>query len=164
MTEYNFNNFQIPSTGPVYDGAVGDQQDRIIGSRMSNFGALDYGIRSASDYTKIVKGFKDKDELTNPSIPAFQPTGNGGNWGGGAINNPYIVGSTTHKTRSDEFFVTLLGSRNTHGASQPAFDVMSTDLVWYTTVSGSDVPLNFPTEGFKYFGNRVAGPFGYEVS
>jgi hypothetical protein len=165
MVMYNFNAFQIPHTGLSFDGALGDQQTRRADARMSNFGALSYGIREASDYTKLVEGFKSKDELQNPSVPTFLPTGNGGNWGN-AINNPYVVGSTTHKMRTDEFSVMTLGSRNTKSASQPDFDVMGTDLVWMT-VSGttsSGVPLNFPTEGWNTFGGRVAGPFDYRVS
>lgn len=161
MAMYNFNGFQIPHTGLSCEGPLGDQQSRCVDAKMSNFGALAYGIRSASDYTKLEKGFKSKGELENPTIPYFQPTGNGGNWSN-AINNPYLVGSTTHKVRNDELAVMLLGSRNADSVSQPNFDVMDTNLVWDTTVSG--VPLNFPTEGWKTFGGRVAGPFDYRVS
>lgn len=161
MTTYNFSFFQIPHTGVSCDGALGDQQTRCAEAKISNFGALSYGLREASDYTKLGKGFKSKDELQNPDVPTFQPTGNGGNWGN-AINNPYNVGSTTHKVRHDELAVMLLGSRNAMKVNQPSFDVMDTSLVWDTTVSG--VPLNYPTEGWRTFGGRVAGPFDYQVS
>jgi len=169
---YNFNAFQIPHTGLSCAGAVGDQQDRCADAKMSNFGALAYGIREASDYTKLTKGFAAKGELENPDIPYFLPTGNGGNWRN-AINNPYVEGSTTHKVRNDELGIMLLGSRNTKSVDQPDFDVMATDLVnmsniGTTTFSGtttvSGLPLNYPTEGWNTFGGRVAGPFDYRVS
>ncbi len=161
MSMYNFSFFQIPHTGLSCDGLHGDRRERCVDAKMSHFGDLAYGIRESSDYTRLSKGFKDKGELENPSIPYFLPTGNGGNWGN-AINNPYVVSSTTHRVRNDELGVMLLGSRNTHSADQPTFDVMDTNLVWDTTVSG--VALNFPTEGWKTFGGRVAGPFDYRVS
>jgi hypothetical protein len=171
MSMYNFNAFQIPHTGLSCEGPLGDQQSRCVDAKMSNFGALAYGIREASDYTKLTKGFKSKGELENPEIPYFLPTGNGGNWRN-AINNPYVVASTTHRVRNDELGVMTLGSRNTESVDQPDFDVMATDLVHMTvsgtTVSGvttvSGLPLNFPTEGWNTFGGRVAGPFDYRVS
>ncbi len=162
MSKYNFSFFQIPHTGVSCEGPLGDQQTRCISGKISNFGALAYGLRDASDYTKLTKGFKSKDELQNPDIPYFLPTGNGGNWGN-AVNNPYVWGGTTHKVRNDELAVMLLGSRKAMDVSQPKFDVMDTNLVWDTTVSGSDVPLNYPTEGYKEFGLRTGGPFAYTV-
>lgn len=167
MGTYNFSFFQIPHAGiEATNNGIGAQMSRGSNERISNFGALSYGVRSSVDYTKVTTGFKSKDELQNPAIPAFYPTGNAGNWGGGGVvNNPYIVDSTTHKTRHDEFNVMTLGSRNSMGVEQPAFDTMDTSLVW-NTVSGTTVSglaANFPTEGWKTFGGRTGGPFGYEV-
>ncbi len=161
MGKYNFSFFQIPHTGVSCDGALGDQQTRCADGKMSSFGELSYNLRSSEDYTRFTKGFKSKDELQNPDIPYFLPTGNGGNVGN-AINNPYVWGSTTHKARNDEFFIMLLGTRNQVSAEQPNFDVMDTNLAWDTTVSG--MALNFPTEGYVSFGGRTGGPFEYRVS
>lgn len=161
MSKYNFNFFQIPHTGVPCDGPLGDQQSRCADGKMSNFGALAYGVRDSLDYTKLTKGFKFKGELENPDIPYFLPTGNGGNWGN-AINNPYVWGDTRHKVRNDELNVMLLGSRKTSDIEQPGMDVMDTNLVWDTTVSGME--LNFPTEGYTSFGLRTGGPFEYRVS
>lgn len=169
MAKYNFNNFQIPQSGVSDDGPKGDQQSRGADSKLSNFGALAYGVRSAVDYTMLTHGFKAKDELQNPEVPAFYPTGNAGNWGG-AVNNPYVAGSTVKHVRTDEFHVMGLGSRNTEGVAFPGTDVMDTTLVWNTTLSGltasgvntaSGVALNFPTEGWNTFGGRTGGPFNY---
>lgn len=161
MSEYNFNFFQIPHTGLADEVVIGDQQSRGSATRVSNFGALAYGVRDSLDYTKLTKGFKAKDELQNPDIPYFLPTGNGGNWGN-AFNNPYALGSTTHKVRNDELYVMLLGSRRTSDVQQPGMDVMDTYLASDTTVSG--MALNFPKEGYKSFGLRTGGPFEYRVS
>lgn len=176
MGKYNFNNFQIPHSGiEAINLGLGSQMSRSSSERMSNFGALQYGVRVAGDYTKVAFGANAF--VQNPAIPAFFPTGNAGNWGG-AINNPYLVGSTTHKVRHDEFNVMTLGSRVAKGVSQPKFDTMDTSLVWdtaagnisynttisgnggATTVSGSYV--NFPSEGWSTFGGRTGGPYGYQ--
>lgn len=167
MGKYNFNNFQIPHSGVPCEGADGDQQTRCADMRMSNFGDLSYNIRRSDDYTRFTMGFKNKDELQNPTVPYFTPTGNGGNWGN-AVNNPYVWGSTTHRVRNEEFDIMTLGSRKSMEVSQPTFDVMDTHVVRNTTLSGLQgartIPYNFPTEGFKDFGLRVAGPFNYRVS
>lgn len=165
MGKYNFNNFQIPQTGLAEIGPTGDQQTRNADAKVSNFGALAYGVRNSGDYTKLTFGFKAKDELQNPEIPAFYPTGNAGNWGG-AINNPYVVGSTVKRIRTDEFNIMGLGSRNSEGVERPTYDVMDTDLVWNTTMSGltaSGIALNFPTEGWTSFGGRTGGPYDYQA-
>lgn len=177
MGKYNYNFFQIPSTGIEATGqGLGNQISRVSSERISNFGALQFGVKNANDYTKTA--FGENAFVQNPTIPSFLPTGNAGNWGG-AINNPYVVGSTINKVRHDEFNVMTLGSRNTQGVNQPKFDTMDTSLVWdtanghisynttisgnggATTVSGSYV--NFPSEGWATFGGRTGGPYGYQL-
>lgn len=161
MAKYNFNDFQIPHTGLDNQGPLGDQQTRVPEAMLSNFGALNYGNRDSSDYTQVAEGFKSKDEWQNPDVPLFQPTGNGGNVGN-AVNNPFASGSSVHKVRADELAVMTLGSRKSMGIKQPMMDTMDTDLVWDTTISGTP-NLNFPTEGYKFFGGRTGGPFAYSV-
>ena len=168
MGRYNFNNFQIPQTGIGAIGPDGDQQTRSADAKLSNFGALAYGVKNSADYTKLTYGFKAKDELQNPDVPAFQPTGNAGNWQG-AVNNPYVNGSSVKFSRNDEFNIMSLNSRNSEGVSLPGTDVMDTTLIWDTTMSGltasgitaSGLAFNFPTEGWTTFGGRTGGPFGY---
>ena len=165
MGRYNFNNFQIPQSGISTTGPTGDQQTRGADAKLSNFGALAYGVRNAVDYTMLTYGFKSKDELQNPDVPSFFPTGNAGNWGG-AVNNPYVVGSTVKHIRNGEFNVMGLGSRNTEGVAFPKTDVMDTSLVWNTTMSGltaSGIALNFPSEGWSTFGGRTGGPYDYQA-
>lgn len=157
MAKYNFNFFQIPTTGVPENDIMGDQQTRSTDARLSNFGALAYGVRSSVDYTKLTNGFNI---VENPTIPYFLPTGDG-NFSN-AVNNPYVVGSTVKRIRSDELDIMLLGSRKKDDVTLPGYDVMDTHLVADTTYSG--VKLNFPTEGYKSFGLRTGGPFEYVVS
>jgi len=155
--KYNFDNFQIPATG-VTGGHLTEegQQGRGFDLRISNFGALDHGTRSSSDYTKLDKQFSDA--IQNPEVPNFAMDDLSGR-----NHNPLVVGSTVLRTRNDELMVMTLGSRNANAASLPAFDVMSTNRTSNPSADGT-VPLNYPEEGYIPFGGRVAGPFDYRIS
>lgn len=176
MGRYNYDFFQIPTTGINASGqGLGNQISRLTSERISNFGALKFGVKNAADYT--VTAFGASAFVQNPTIPSFLPSGDG-NWYG-AVDNPYAVGSTVNRVRTDEFDIMTLGSRNTKGVTQPKFDTMDTNLVWdtanghisynttisgnggATTVSGSYV--NFPSEGWATFGKRTGGPEGYQL-
>lgn len=154
---YNWEGYQIPHVGlsevdVVTPGAVGSHQYRNFGMRMSNFGALTYGVTVASDYTRKGLGFKDKDELMNPAVPSFAQDGE---WD----PNPYVWGSTVKRIRDDEFTITGLGSRRDIEAGLPGFDVSDTDVA---DASGFESPKHYPTEGWRTFGKRTGGPFGWD--
>jgi len=172
MGNYNYNFFQIPASGPVGGGAVGNQQTRDADSKVSNFGALNYGTRSTDDYTTFVKSFKSKDEWQNPVVEEQRPSGFG-DWTG-ADNNPYSAGSTVKKIRNDELVVMMLKSRDAKSPEYPSFDIMDTNVSLDTTVSGvtyvtasgitvsgTGMSLYYPNEGYKPFGGRTGGPLGY---
>jgi len=150
MAKYNNDFFQISHSGLDCVGASSDQQSRCVTMRMSNFGALAYGNRSSVDYTQIAKGFADK--IENPDIPSFLQAAE-------YNENPFVWGSTTHRVRNDELRIFELGARTMDGFHKPAADVMDTKLSKDTPKDG-DMVLNWPKEGFKYFGGRTGGPFG----
>jgi hypothetical protein len=152
MAKYNQSFFQIPQTGMECDWpSVGSPQTRCPSMSMSNFGALNFGARSAEDYTKLAEGFKSKDEIQNPEIPAFT-------MGGDYSENPFAWGSTTQRVWHDELRIMTLGSRTMAGDKAPMFDVMDTKVSWDTPKDG-DMVLNWPTEGYKPWGGRTATSF-----
>jgi len=153
MAKYNFSYFQIKPVGVGCEGALGDQQTRCLDGKMSNFGALSYGIRNAADYTKVLSNFKSK--IENPTIPSFLQEAE-------YNKNPYVWGSTVKRMWNDELRIMTLGSRYMNGAEQPKKDVSDTKLS-STTPTDNGVVLNYPAEGYKPFGGRVAGPEGYSV-
>jgi hypothetical protein len=169
MGNYNYNFFQIPASGPINSGAVGNQRFRDADAKISTFGALNFGTRSTDDYTIFVKSFKSKDEGQNPAVDEQRPSGRG-EWSG-AVTNPFAVDSTVKRIRNDELVVMLLGARSANNAKLPLGDVMDTKFSRDTTISGTTVsgattantPLYFPKEGYKFFGTRTGGPEGYFI-
>lgn len=157
MAKYNQSFFQIPATGlsDVWAGAS-NVQTRAITMRMSNFGDLNYGPRCSVDYTRTAHGFKNKDELQNPTVPSFAMEAE-------YNENPFVWGSTVKRMRHDELRIMTLGSRFMDGAGKPRLDVMDTKLS-HSTPKDGDMVLNWPSEGYKPFGGRTGGPFGYRVS
>ena len=156
MAKYNHSFFQIPQTGLECDWPSLDPQARCPEMRMSNFGALNYGVRCAIDYTKVASGFKAKDELQNPTIPSYSQEAE-------YDRNPYVWGSTTKHIWNDELRIMTLGSRTMAGDRLPGMDVSDTKVA-HSTPKDGNMSLNYPTEGYKPFGGRVAGPCGYRVS
>lgn len=150
MAKYNNDMFQISHSGLDCIAGEDGQQGRCVTMRMSSFGSLAYGAKSSVDYTKLVGSYKDKDELQNPNIPE-------GIQGASSIENPFVWGSTVKRTRNDELVIFELGSR-TGNFAKPAFDVMDTNLSRSTPADG-DMILNWPNEGFTFFGGRTGGPF-----
>lgn len=154
MTDvYNFDGYQIPHTG-IDGGMTGavSAQGRDYAMRMSNFGDLVGGLRSADDYKRTTLGFKDKGELENPDIPSFLQEAE-------YTENPYVWGSTVKRVRNDEFTVMGMGSRRSNSATdQPGMDVSDTKLA---VDDGTNAPKRFPGEGWATFGGRKGGPFGY---
>lgn len=153
---FNFDFFQVAATGPeesdaVTPGGAGSQMYRQFNIKMSNFGALNYGLRNADDYTKTALTYQAKDELMNPVVPSFAQDGE--------YNlNPFVWGSTVKRVRNDEFTVMGLGSRRGIGANIPSMDVMDTNEA---DASDFAAPRIYPSEGWHYFGSRTAGPAGY---
>ena len=152
VDKYNFDGYQIPHVG-VTGGMTGaDQQGRIFGMKISNFGALAYGNRMVSDYTRVGLGFMDKGNLENPNIPSFTMDAE-------YNENPYVWGSTVKKMRNDEFTVMGMGSRRTRAVDQPGFDVSDTDVA---VDDGTNAPKKFPAEGWATLGRRTGGPANYK--
>lgn len=163
---YNFDFFQIPSVG-IVENYVGDgaQQHRDYSQKMSNFGALNYGLHmtyatisgvsvtpepGTTDYTRVAYGFKAKDELQNPTVPPFVMDSD-------YNKNPFVWGSTVKRIRNDEFTVMGLGSRRDMEADLPGFDVSDRKA----SDGPFEAPKSFPSEGWHSFGGRIAGPANY---
>lgn len=147
---YNFDNFQIPAVG-VGGGMENDQQGRNFDAKISNFGALNYGNRDASDYTKVSLGFKNKDEWSNPTLPPFTMDAE-------YNENPYVWGSTVKRVRDEEFAIMGIGNRRSNSATNaPSMDTMDTNVA---VDDGTNAPKKFPMEGWSTFGGRTGGPFG----
>lgn len=156
MGKFNHNFHQIPHTGLTQIRVGGAQQGRDADMKMSNWGALNYGLRRSNDYTKVQTGFSDK--IENPTIPSFLQAAE-------RNENPLVWGGTRKFVRNDELKIMTLGARTMDGFSQPTFDVSDTNLSRSTpNDADTDTPLNWPKEGYTPFGGRVAGPFGYRVS
>ena len=180
-----WNGWQIPHTGVeepnltaisgVNDGQARDDAfipiRRALDMRISNFGALNIGLRMSSDYTRTELTYITKDELADWHT-ITEDDGSGrlvGMRGTNVDVNPYIWGSTVKKFRDDQFFrmdmehpVTSSGLLNDPdlaslypaGAAadiaKPDFDVMDTDVVH----SGMNQYKNYPTEGWRSFGGK----------
>lgn len=150
MTDvYNFDGYQIPHGGLTGElGGVGNQQNRSLDMRMSNFGALRFGNRSATDYTMIAN---EESRIENPDVPT---------WASDNQKNPLVWGSTRKYTRNDEFTVMGIGNRRSNTATDaPGMDVMDTKTG--VVDDAGNTPKSFPQEGWRTFGGRTAGPAGY---
>lgn len=141
---YNFDGYQVPHVGLTEDlGGVGDQANRAFASKMSNFGALRFGNRSATDYTMILN---EESRVENPDIPT---------WATENDKNPYLPGSTRKRLRDEEFTVMGIGNRRSNDATnQPGLDVSDTNAA---VDDGSNAPKRFPNEGWRTFGGRTTG-------
>jgi len=174
-----WNGWQIPHVGvPEPDRADPYARTdgfvpirRALDMRISNFGALNIGLRMSSDYTRTELTYITKDELADWHT-ITEDDGPGrllGMRGTNVDQNPYLWGSTVKKVRDDQFFrmdmehpvtsASLLGddSLNTlypagtaADIAKPEFDVMDTDVV----NSGMDLRKNYPTEGWRSFGGK----------
>lgn len=175
MSEWSF--WQIPHVGvsePDRDAYtrtdVFTTIRRPLDMKMSNFGALNVGLRMGQDmdYTRTQLYFETKDELADLAT-ITEDSGLGHNAGlrGTTIEeNPYIWGSTVKRFRDDEFFRMTMehyqyrtGMENfgDYSSSEPAyidkpkFDVMDT---FAADADGMEDYKNYPMEGWRSFGGK----------
>ena len=138
--EYDF--FQV-NPGSVASGwATGNstQQFRRFGTRMSNFGALNFGTRMSSDYTRT--SFDNAHE-ENPQKAV------GVGFGTDRAEyeyNPYVWGSSVKRTLDDKMTKMGMGS-----VDQPGADVSDQQEV---AASGMVSGKNYPSEGWRSFGGK----------
>ena len=158
MSEYNF--WQIPHTGVAESDRdayartdVDTSIRRSLDMKISNFGALNVGLRISGDYTRTALSFKSKDTLADINVLTADD-GAGGRSGLRGTNvdvNPYVVGSTVKKIRDDQFFRMDMDNNETGNAvAKPKFDVMDTKEV----SSGMVAYKNYPSEGWRSFGGK----------
>ncbi len=160
MSEYDF--YQIPHTGvdePDRGSSyartdVDTSIRRALDMKLSNFGALNVGLRTSTDYTRTVLEFKTKDELSDLNV-LTEDGGAGGRGGLRSVNvdvNPYVWGSTVKKIRDDQFFRMDMDNNVTGNAvAKPKFDVMDTNEV---AAAGMVAYKNYPSEGWRSFGGK----------
>lgn len=152
--KFYFDFFQIPATGVEDVDIVRTNANtsirRSLSMAISNFGALNVGSRSSSDYTQTNLYFKAKDESADWS--AITP-----DWQFAERNeNPHVAGSTVKFVRDDQFV--RMGMSKDSGAfvDVPKFDVMDTDQ---STAAGINATTNaalknWPSEGWRSFGGK----------
>ena len=146
---FNWNKFQIPSTG-VDSSTFGESvQTRDLHMRMSNFGAMNVGARMSIDYSRTTLDFQSKDELMN-ARPDFQDAE--------MNDNPLLEGSSLKYTRDDQFLRMTMDSSLGAYISQPDMDVMDQNEI---DASGMEKPRNYPTEGWHSFGKKYDFPIPY---
>ena len=154
---FNFDNFQIPHTGVVEPELITQVRTdtkvkirRPVSMKMSNFGAAKVGDMMASDYTRIVLSFANKDNSSDWSsiVPVWQFAERN--------ENPHTWLNSIKYVRDDQFI--RMGMSKDSGASidPPGFDVMDTNLVSAEgMVAFENAYLkNWPTEGFRTFGGK----------
>lgn len=153
--EWSFFQIEPGTIGEGWTAGDASQQLREPSSKMSNFGALNYGARMAFDYTRTTLEFADKDkvlELTDEIYDSVQ--------GAEEDENPYPLNKTIHRVRDDQFVrmgmsmggADPLGLNDAPNSTidQPGADVMDTKVSSGPWVVG----INYPTEGWRTFGGK----------
>ena len=155
--KFYFDFFQIPATGVEEPELVSQVRTdvnttikRSVDMVLSNFGALNVGLRNSSDYTKTELTFKAKDESSDWSkiVPAWQEADRN--------QNPLVLGSTVKYTRDDQFVRMTMNKDNGASIDLPKFDVSDTkqssaDGIMATT---NYTLKNWPAEGWRSFGGK----------
>jgi len=138
--EYDFFQISPGSVAAGWSTGSSTQQLRRFGTRMSNYGALNFGARMSSDYTRTTF---DNAHEENPG----RTLGVGFGTDRGEYNyNPFVWGSSVKRTLDDK--ATKMGMG---GIDQPGADVSDRkDLNAAGMVSGK----NYPSEGWRSFGGK----------
>ena len=171
MTEkFYFDFHQIPHVGvdePDLDAQtrtdVYTPIRRAKDMKISNFGALNVGLRMASDYERTALTYISKDELSDMNV-ITEDFGIGQNvrmFNITVNHNPYLWGNTIKLTRDDQFLrMTMSKEGGTSTAATqidpPKFDVMDTHLA---TAEGINATANgnmknWHSEGWRSFGGK----------
>jgi hypothetical protein len=158
MATYNFDFFQIPHTGVDSTTKGIAAQTRDADMKISNFGALNVGLRMSTDYTRTVLDYKFKDESADWNV-LREDTSKGSNVAGRAVtidHNPLLVGSTVKYTRDDQFVRTDMYTSAGAEVKKPAYDVMDEKQSTAAgIVNDSDAIIkNWPSEGWRSFGGK----------
>jgi len=167
---FYFDFFQIPQTGVTEsDLDVARTNSNVTirrpaNMKISNFGAMEVGVRMSSDYTRTnTMAFKAKGESEDVNV-ITEDTGIGSNIRLNKISvnhNPYLVGSTIKLVRDDQF-IRMSMDRNTGtsiaatSVDAPKFDVMDENEV---TAAGMNSATNsslknWPSEGWRSLGGK----------
>jgi len=138
--EYDF--FQISPGSVASDWVTGSNQQQLrrFGTRMSNFGALNFGARMSVDYTRTTF---DNAHEENPQKAV------GAGFGTDRAEfeyNPYVWGSSVKRTLDDKMTKMGMGS-----IDQPRADVSDRQEV---NASGMVSGKNYPSEGWRSFGGK----------
>jgi len=161
---FNFDFFQIPHTGveePDRDTQIRSDVNtpirRALDSKISNFGALFVGQRSADDYTKTVLWFANKDNSSD--VNAIRPE-----WQYAERNeNPLVWGSTVKYVRDDQFSRLLMSTSAGAQVDPPKFDVMDAKertAAGILATANAGIK-NWPTEGWHSYGGKYDGSDPY---
>lgn len=183
MAQNEWNFYQIPHVGvPEPDRDAYTRTDvttkirRPLDMKLSNFGALNVGLRmpSSQDYTRTQLIFETKDELADLAT-ITEDGGAGGRSGLRGTNvdvNPWVWGSTVKKQRNDQFFRMTMENPRTSDAllnsdlaslypagtpayiDKPMHDVMDQDERSAEGIVADSLYKNYPSEGWRSFGGK----------
>jgi len=160
---FYFDFHQIPHTGVEEPDRVAARTDvntpirRALDSKISNFGASWVGKRSASDYTKTVLYFANKDNSSD--VNAIRPE-----WQYAERNeNPLVWGSTVKYVRDDQFTRLIMSTIAGAQIDPPKFDVMDAKERTAAGIlaSANAAYKNWPTEGWHSYGGKYDGSDPY---
>ncbi len=137
--EYNY--FQLNPLTDLGETLGAAHLTRDIGVKMSNFGALNFGDRMSTDYTRTVLDYEDKTNLEN-NVPV---------WLDAEFDmNPFVWGSTVKRIRDDQAWRMGMSNENGFAVEAPPMDVSDAKAVLGDMTRGK----NYPTEGWRSFGGK----------
>lgn len=152
MSEHSF--YQIEHTGVNAPTSGPGVTTRDPNMKVSNFGALFFGSRMSSDYTRTTLDFAEKGIMEGADSFGMHDLVQDAEMN----ENPLLAGSSLKYTRDDQMF--KMGMANDRGTNidQPMFDVMDTNEVSGSFTSGK----NYPSEGWRSFGGKYDFAVAYQ--
>lgn len=148
--EWEFFQIEPNTVGSDWAVGAGAQQNRSPNTKMSNFGALNYGGRFSFDYTRTDFEFEEKGELEGADRMGMHSLTQDAE----KNENPLVVNSTVKYERDDQFtrLGMSIGGRGTGDTDPdaPGFDVSDTNVSRGPWTAGK----KYPTEGWYSFGQK----------
>ena len=136
---------------------------RPLDMKLSNFGALNVGLRMSDDYSRTALTYVSKDDLSDVNV-ITEDTGIGQNvrlFGVSVNHNPHVWDDSIKYVRDDQFIrMTMSKEGGTSSlATQidpPKFDVMDTNLATAGGINDTSLAnmKNWPSEGWRSFGGK----------
>lgn len=138
--EYDFFSIDPGALGDDWKGGSEGQAFRPFETRISNFGALNRGARSSTDYTRTT--FDNAIEVNPEAVPGV----GFGTDRGFYDYNPFVWGGSIQRTLMDRLHKMGLGG----------IDIFHVDVSDKKEVNASGMSQykNYPSEGWNSFGKK----------